>query len=225
MILKSLRTISLTVLILSTSLLSGCQKAESTSLKPSKEMTSSVDKEITTYEEAIESNPDIILSYISLGHLYLQKIRETADISYYAKIETLMNEAERSDPDDPDIYALRAQVLIGQHRFREGNALIKKSVALNPTKASFQGILGDSEIELGNYTGAVDAFQKMVDIRPDYSSHMRIAYIRELYGDRAGAEESIRLALKMGNTIPENMAFTHVELGKLIMRRSLEESK
>lgn len=45
-------------------------------------MISRVDTEIEAYEEALKDSPDVIVSYITLGQLYLQKIRETADISY-----------------------------------------------------------------------------------------------------------------------------------------------
>ena len=213
------------ILIAWVTLLSSCQKAESTALKFSTPMSSSVDKEINMYEKAVENNPKNSTSLVSLGHLYLQKIRETADISYYGKIESLMDKAESIDASNPDTYALKAQVLLGKHQFSKGNSLIKKSIALSPSHASYYGILGDSEIELGNYTGAVAAFQKMVDIRPDYNSYVRIAYIRELYGDIAGAEESFKLAFRAGSAIPENIAFVHVELGKLAMRKSLEEAK
>lgn len=52
----------------------------------------------------------------------------------------------------------------------------------------------------------------MIDLRPDYNSYIRIAYIRELYGDIAGAKNSIKLAIDAGSKHPENIAFAYVEL-------------
>jgi tetratricopeptide (TPR) repeat protein len=72
--------------------------------------------------------------------------------------------------------------------------------------------LGDTQIELGEYTGAVDSFQKMIDMRPDYNSYIRIGYIRELYGDIPGAISSLQLAIDAGSKHPENIAFAYVEL-------------
>ena len=43
--------------------------------------------------------------------------------------------------------------------------------------------LGDAQTELGNYDKAAEAYQKMVNLRPDLSSYNRAAYFRFLYGD------------------------------------------
>ncbi len=65
----------------------------------------------------------------------------------------------------------------------------------------------------------------MIDIRPDYNSYIRIAYIRELYGDIRGAKNSLQLAIDAGSKHPENIAFAYVELGKIHFRESLENAK
>jgi tetratricopeptide (TPR) repeat protein len=116
-----------------------------------------------------------------LGSLYFQRIRETADVSDYEKIAVLMQKSEIIDPKNSDILSLQSQIAIGRHDFGSGKILIEKAIKLNPNRAAYYGILGDSQIELGEYTGAVDSFQKMIDMRPDYNSYIRIGYIRELY--------------------------------------------
>jgi tetratricopeptide (TPR) repeat protein len=182
----------------------------------------SVDGQITTYTKAIDANPDNVKSYINLSQVYLQKVRETADASYYQKISDLLDRAEKIDASNSDILATRASVELGRHHFKEGNAFAKKAVLLSPNNHLNYGLVGDSEIELGQYTEAVDAFQKMTDIRPDYSSYVRIAYIRELYGDIQGAKDALNLAIGAGSSFKENIAFAYVELGKLDMRNSLD---
>ena len=90
--------------------------------------------------------------------------------------------------------------------------MIEKAILINPNRAMYYGILGDSDIELGLYSGALDAIQKMIDIRPDYSSYIRVAYLRELYGDIVGAKDSLSFAIDAGSTFKENIAFAYVEL-------------
>lgn len=54
-----------------------------------------------------------------MSSLYQQKIRETADISYYDTIDSLMDKAEVLSPQDPDILSQRAQVALGRHSFQK----------------------------------------------------------------------------------------------------------
>ncbi len=180
-----------------------------------------LDGQIALYTEAIKANPDYIKSYIDLSQAYLQKVLITADVSYYVKIDELMDRAEKINPDFSDIYATRASVEIGRHNFKEGEKLVEKAITLNPNNHLYYGLLGDAQIELGKYKEAVSAFQKMVDLRPDYSSYVRIAYARELYADIAGAKEFLELAIDSGSNSKHNIAFAYVELGKLNMRDNL----
>lgn len=186
---------------------------------------SSVDSGIIQYEWIIQDNPGTIWAYITLSNLYFQKIRETADTSYYDKIEALMDTAESLSPESADVFSQRAQVELGRHNFQEWKKYILKSITLNPTLATYYGTLGDAQIELGEYTDAIESFQKMIDIRPDYSSYIRISYLRELYGDIQGAKEWLTLAINAGSNHKENIAFAYTELWKLNMRSDLLVAK
>ena len=187
----------------------------------SSSQTSSVDSGITQYEWIIQDDPKNIWAYITLSALYQQKIRETADTSYYDTIDSLMDKAEVLNPQDPDILSQRAQVALGRHSFQESKQYILKALAINSSRASYYWTLGDAQIELGEYTGAVESFQKMIDIRPDYNSYIRIAYLRELYGDIKGAKEWLTLAISAGSGFKENIAFAYTELWKLNIRSDL----
>lgn len=185
----------------------------------------SLDGQIYALNGSIKANPKEVQNYIKLSQAYLQKVRETADTAFYEKISVLMDEAEKIDPQNADIKANRASVEIGRHHFKEGSAYASQAIALNPNDHLYYGLLGDAEIELGQYKEAVAAFQKMTDLRPDYSAYIRIAYARELYGDIAGAKTALKQAISAGSTFKENNAFAYVELGKLDMRESLDKAE
>jgi cytochrome c-type biogenesis protein CcmH/NrfG len=80
-------------------------------------MTSSVDEQIIQLEKNRIDDPKNITNYISLSTLYLQRIRETADISDYETIASLMREAEKIDPKNSDILSLQSQIELGRHNF------------------------------------------------------------------------------------------------------------
>ncbi len=80
-------------------------------------MTSSVDEQIIQLEKNRVDDPKNITNYISLSTLYLQRIRETADISDYETIARLMREAEKIDPKNSDILSLQSQIELGRHNF------------------------------------------------------------------------------------------------------------
>ncbi len=183
-----------------------------------------LDTSIALLSTQIQENPKNPELYIDLSHAYLQKVRETADSAYYTKIQDLMTRAETIDPTNPNIPATNASVELGRHHFKEAKQYAEQALARDSHNNIYYGLLGDAEIELGHYSEAVDAFQKMSDLRPDYSSYIRIAYIRELYGDIPRAKESLQLAISSGSSFKENIAFAYVELGKLTMRTNLPEA-
>jgi tetratricopeptide (TPR) repeat protein len=179
---------------------------------------SALDIGIARAQAQIAAHPPLTKPYITLASLYLQKVRETSDSSYYAKIDALMDTAALIDPTDGDVPAIRASAAMGRHDFVAGYAYITKALALNDTRAAYWGLKGDADIELGRYDEAVASFQKMVDMRPDFSSWSRIAYIRELYGDIPGAKTALNQAITSGSNYPENIAWAYVELGKIDLR-------
>ena len=185
------------------------------------ENASSVDSEIAKLNNEIRVHPKNIKTYLAASNAYVQKIRETADASYYATIDELLNTATGIDAQNPDIYALKASVANGRHHFKEGLDLIQRALLLKSNVASYYGIKADSEIELGKYDDAEKSLQSMVDMKPNYSAYTRISYLRELTGDIAGAEEALQMAISAGSTFTENVAWAYVELGMLQMRTDL----
>lgn len=180
--------------------------------------------EIARLSEVTHKQPDNLEGYIELSQLYLQKVRDTADGSYYQKIADLMNQAETIEPMNSKVWALRASVALGRHQFIDAKKYAERAIKLDPNDHLNFGLRGDAAIELGEYESAARAFQSMVDLRPDYSAYIRIAYLRELYGDIEGAKQFLRLAISTGSNFTENSAFAYVELGKLESRDDPEQA-
>jgi len=68
-------------------------------------------------------------------------------------------------------------------------------------------------MELGRLDGAIAAYQKMVDLKPDATAYSRIAHVRWLKGDLNGALEVMRLAAGATSPqAPESAAWIHSRL-------------
>lgn len=160
----------------------------------------------------------------TLSQLYLQRVRETADISFYTRVDELLNQAERKQPNDADVFATRATIDLGRHEFVRALALAEKAIRLEPARAAYYGILGDAYIELGQDEKAVEAFQNMVDLEPNLAAFSRIAYARELRGDIEGAIEAMKLSVEARSSIPENLAWIYVQLGNLYLRHNIDQA-
>jgi tetratricopeptide (TPR) repeat protein len=78
-------------------------------------------------------------------------------------------------------------------------------------------VVGDALLELGRYREAFATFDRMVATKPSVASYARVAYARELRGDRQGAVVAMQLALDAAAGTPEPTAWAHVELAKLAL--------
>ena len=171
---------------------------------------------VVALQEAVRARPDDVHALDLLGLAYQQRARETADPVYYTKSEGVLRRALRLAPDDLDATSGLGSLALSRHRFREALAFGRRAVALSPTTARGYGVVGDALVELGRYEEAFAAFDRMVSLKPSLSSYARVAYARELRGDVQGAEAAMLLALDAAIGQPEALAWTHVQLGKLL---------
>lgn len=192
--------------------------------KANAEATTITDRSIKSLEIQTQDNPDNIELIIQLSNLYLQRVRESSDTSYYSKIDKLLDKTITLN-DNAELFALKAQLALGRHHFSEALVDGNKAVAINPDKAVYYGIIGDAQIELGKYDEAVNAIQIMVNKRPDLSSFNRVAYLREINGDIDGARTALQTAISSGAQFPENVAWSYMELGKLQIRNDLRQAE
>ena len=175
----------------------------------------STDKLVGSLQQKIQDNPKDFDAHIELASAYLQKVRETGDPTLYTKTEDLLDEAQKLQPQSPELFAARGSLALARHDFAAALGYGTRALALDPQNARYHGIVGDAQIELGMYDEAIESYQEMVNSRPDFASFSRVAYARELYGDPEGAIEAMEFALQAGSGTPENVAWARVQLGNL----------
>jgi tetratricopeptide (TPR) repeat protein len=166
-------------------------------------------------EERVGESETDQRSLALLGLAYLQRARETADASFYARADSALRRARALDGDDPVAVSGLASLAASRHQFRASLRLARRTVALAPDTARGYGLLGDALLELGRYDEAFRAFDRQVELKPTLGGYARVAYARELLGRPREAIAAMQLALDAAGGLREPTAWTLVELGKL----------
>lgn len=175
-----------------------------------------IERQIATLEQraARMGNDAGVLS--RLAGAYMRKARAVGQAEWYLKAQAAAERALKAKPGHYAATRMMAWALAGQHRFSESLQWAKKAQAVQPNDPWNYGTMGDAYLELGDYDAAADAFQRMVELRPDSTSYSRAAYLRELLGDRRGAIEIMKLAVRASSPRDaENYAWALTQLGNL----------
>lgn len=152
---------------------------------------------------------------VELAALYLQYVRESGDPSYYNKADELLQQVLAADPTDLFALVQMGNLALARHEFRNALAWGEKAASVNDRQWLAYGIIGDAQIELGEYDKAQQAFDKMASLRPDINSYSRVSYMRELLGDTNGAIQAMTLATRSSLQNSEASNWARVQLGHL----------
>lgn len=180
--------------------------------------SSKADQRIFRAQLLIERMPNRAEGYNQLAAAYMQKARETYDFSFNARAIALIDKSLAVENDNYDALKLRAKLELTYHRFAEALQTARRAQTVRNDDHDVWGQITDALVELGDYNGAVEAAQKMVDLRPDSSAYARVSYLRSLHGDTDGAIQAMSAALRSANpNDPESVAWCHVQLGNELL--------
>jgi len=170
--------------------------------------TNRTDVEIHQRQEQIRAGRQTEIALERLGWLFVAKARETFDAGFYKlaeqcafAMESGRDASSRNGANGDEGVAatrlaatlLRAHVLQNLHRFAESEAVARGLVNARGLACDF-GVLGDALMEQGKLEEAIEAYQRMADLKPDSQAATRVAHIRWLKGDLAGAIEMMESA-------------------------------
>jgi tetratricopeptide (TPR) repeat protein len=109
-----------------------------------------------------------------------------------------------------------AYVFYSRHEFAPAAAQARKAIDMNAADGNSYGILGDALLEIGEYDEAKEAYQKMMRLDDSLYSRSRLAGLKSLHGDPAGAIADLEQALAAGEATrhpAESVAWTQWQLG------------
>jgi len=176
------------------------------------------DRQIGAAQGVIERAPSDAKGYNLLAAAYMQKARESEDYAINTKAEEALAHSLEIAPNNYDGLKLRAKLLLTFHKFEEALEVVHRVQGINARDHDNYGAMTDALVELGDYPAAVQAAQKMVDLRPETSSYARVSYLRWLHGDTQGAIDAMTLAAQSASPQdPERLAWCHVQLGDALL--------
>jgi tetratricopeptide (TPR) repeat protein len=175
-----------------------------------------VDRWVTEGEQAAARNPRDPQAFRRLAVALMRKERQCGDPSYRDRAMQAIERSLKLEPDSYESLKLKAWVLASGHHFGEARELARRCIALRPHDRWNYGVLADAQVELGDYAGAVESVQKMIDRKPDLASYSRAAHLRYLHGDGEGALQLYDLALDTTDPRdPESVAWVRVQRGNV----------
>ncbi len=177
------------------------------------------DTAITGLAARLKAAPGDPTVSTELAGAYLQKMRESADGAYLERARRLIDATLDKHPQHYAARRRRLEIDMMLHRFQEVIADGRKLLAGRPPDPTVLGLIGDAQMERGDYDAAADIYQQMGDLQPGLASYNRIAFYRFVTGDAPGAIEAMRLAIRAGaGGERENLAWCLTDLGMMLFK-------
>lgn len=174
---------------------------------------------VAKWKEKAEAKPDDARNWIGLGDALMQQARESADHDQYPQAEKVYRRALDLAPKSVEALTGMAWVASVNHDFPASVEWANKAIAFDPKNHAAYGLIGDAQVEQGDYDGAMDSYQTMLDIRPDISSYSRGANVLFLTGDTRKAMYLMAQAIKSGGPHAENTAWCRAELAGMLFKQ------
>lgn len=135
---------------------------------------------------------------VQAGSDFVRSARLKSEPALYQSAQACAVEALALQPDYAPAQRLQGLVLLNNHAFTKARDLAASMLARHPEDALTWGTRSDAELELGNTSAAIDAAQRMLDLKPNLPSYGRAAHLRWLQGDLPAAKRLYELAIASG---------------------------
>jgi tetratricopeptide (TPR) repeat protein len=137
---------------------------------PAFAQSSNIDRDVALLQKILKQHPDAEI-YYRLSDLYIQKGRQTGDITYFNLASGSLKEALRLQPNLEAAHRHLAFVLYSLHDFAGATNEATHAIQLDPRDSYAYGVLGDAQLETGGYDKAADSYSQMIALKSDlYSS-------------------------------------------------------
>ena len=156
------------------------------------------DARVRASQLLLRRNPLDARAFHRLGDAYIQKARETGDAKYFALAEEALRKSLAIAPQSSGALRHLAYVLYSRHAFVEAAAEAAKAIALDPADSHALGVLGDAQLEVGQYAEAEATYQRMATLDEDLYALSRRSGLKSLRGDVEGAIADLERAIVEG---------------------------
>jgi tetratricopeptide (TPR) repeat protein len=159
---------------------------------------SAVDRTIVICQKILRMRPEDATIYYKLGDAYVEKGRETGDITYYDLASQALRHALKIEPELGPARRHLAYVLYSLHDFAGAEREAGRAVALDPRDSNAYGVLGDAQLETGQYDAAARTYARMAAIKDDLYSYSRRSGLETIRGNNFAAVADLKRAVTHG---------------------------
>jgi tetratricopeptide (TPR) repeat protein len=170
---------------------------------------------VARYRAEAAAKPRSAQALDNLALAELQMAREDGDPTWYTRADALFRHAVALAPHDFTALAGQGSLALSRHDFRGALALGRRALGIDSASPYAMGVVVDANVELGRYSAARTAIERLLDQRPDLASYSRASYYLELHGRTAAARRALVQATQSGAPSGENTAWAYLYLGNL----------
>jgi tetratricopeptide (TPR) repeat protein len=158
------------------------------------------------------------VAQVALADALMQKLRETGDVGYLNRASKVIEPVLKIEPENIAAQRVRNAIEMNLHHFPQVAAYAEAMVTRNPSDEQTLGLLGDALMEMGRYTEAGEAYNRMVALGGNLFSYNRLAYYQFVTGHPQEALAWMSLAIRAGSASPENVAWCLSEMGDTLFK-------
>lgn len=146
-----------------------------------------IDRSIAAWTANITMNDRDFISAATLGLLYEARARLSGDVTDYARAAEATNRSLAIEPEQLDVQALHARLLLATHDFSAALAEAQVLDRAAPDQPAVLAIVADAHLELGDLAAAAALYERIQILAPGPAVDARLARVAFLTGDPAGA--------------------------------------
>jgi tetratricopeptide (TPR) repeat protein len=181
------------------------------------------DQDIAFFEARAKEDSTSATDRTQLAALYMDRARATGTFTDYERAERLARHSlALRTGHNQQAFALLAGALLARHDFARALTVAKTADSLYPGVASNVALLGEIELETGDYAAAKAHFASLKFSGEQFTIAARVARWHELTGNANAARSLLRAAVKKvaGRTdLPrEQVSWFYYRLGELELR-------
>ncbi len=175
--------------------------------------------DIALQQSSLREHPNDADAWALLGLDYVDQAKVTVNPAYYPKaVGVLARSLALNSTSNVLGFAGMAALKAAEHDFAAARGWAQRGLAFDAYNTVLYGALDDADTQLGRYSEAFAAAQRLNQLHPGGPAFTRAEYVYELRGDIPHAEAAMRRALDAANS-PADAAFAQYYLGELAFNR------
>jgi tetratricopeptide (TPR) repeat protein len=181
------------------------------------------DRDIDFYSARISQDPSSAIDQVALARLLFARSRSTGSTTDLDRAESLVRTSidERTQRNYA-AFELLASVLMARHEFSAARKVAARADSLDPSTPSHLALLGEIELELGDYDAAAKHFAAVHYDGRSFTTGARLARWYELTGHIDVARKFLKRAIinvdRRDDLPHDQVAWFHYRLGDLELR-------